>query len=427
MKITMIAIGSTGDVRPYMLLGQELHERGHEVTIAAFAPFETMIQEAGLSFYPLSGDIVDLMGRLLQPDAVGVSYLVEFEKGIRDIAPVLLDDLLHCADGAEALVCTFFGSMFYSIAEKYDIPCIQTQYFPMDPCSDMPISSAPFRKLGKWWNVLSYRIGYLLISTLEHRYLSTWRKENDMRRRHVCARPDYVSSGQTVPVIYAISPSLVPRPKAWRDNIHMSGFWWNEHVQPYTPSAELKAFLQAGEKPVYIGFGSMVSGDMTELSQIIQEAVALSGVRAVVALGWGQKEAAVPNEHIFYVDSVPHDWLFPRMAGAVHHGGAGTTASSLRHGLPTLIVPFGGDQPFWGDRVFAAGCGPRPIPREKLTAELLAESLSLLLHTPEYVASAARIGEKLRHEHGCATAADLIEKAVLDWRNETSGASGQKR
>ena len=156
MKITMITLGSTGDVRPYMLLGRELHERGHEVTIAAFAPFQGMIEEAGMSFYPISGDVVDMMGRLLQPDAVGVRYLKEFEKGIRDIAPMLLDDLLHCAEGAEAIVCTFFGSMFYSIAEKYDIPCIQTQYFPMDPCKDMPISSAPFRKLGKWWNVLSY-------------------------------------------------------------------------------------------------------------------------------------------------------------------------------------------------------------------------------------------------------------------------------
>ena len=104
MKITMITLGSTGDVRPYMLLGRELHERGHEVTIAAFAPFQGMIEEAGMSFYPISGDVVDMMGRLLQPDAVGVRYLKEFEKGIRDIAPMLLDDLLHCAEGAEAIV-----------------------------------------------------------------------------------------------------------------------------------------------------------------------------------------------------------------------------------------------------------------------------------------------------------------------------------
>ena len=272
MKITMITLGSTGDVRPYMLLGRELHERGHEVTIAAFAPFQGMIEEAGMSFYPISGDVVDMMGRLLQPDAVGVRYLKEFEKGIRDIAPMLLDDLLHCAEGAEAIVCTFFGTMFYSIAEKYDIPCIQTQYFPMDPCKDMPISSAPFRKLGKWWNVLSYRIGYLLISALEHRYLSDWRKENDMAKRRVRLRPDYDVKGKQVPVIYAMSPTLVPRPEDWADNIHMSGFWWDERPVDYTPDPALAEFLRAGDEPVYIGFGSMVSGDMGELAEIIRQA-----------------------------------------------------------------------------------------------------------------------------------------------------------
>lgn len=421
MKITMIALGSTGDVRPYMLLGRELHSRGHEVTIAAFAPFQTMIEEAGLSFYAISGDVVDMMGRLLQPDAVGVAYLKEFEKGIRDIAPVLLDDLLHCAEGAEAIVCTFFGSMFYSIAEKYDIPCIQTQYFPMDPCKDMPISSAPFRKLGKWWNVLSYRIGYLLISTLEHRYLSDWRKENDMAKRHVRAKPDYNVAGKKVPVIYAMSPTLVPRPENWGENIHMSGFWWDEHPKAYTPDPALEAFLRVGDEPVYIGFGSMVSGDMSELAEIIREAVKRSGVRAVVALGWGQQEAKTKDENIFYVNNVPHDWLFPRMAGAVHHGGAGTTASSLRHALPTLIVPFGGDQPFWAERVYAVGCGPRAIPREKLTAENLAEGLRALVTDPEYTRNAARIGEALRNEHGCANAANLIERAVWEWNDSCAG------
>jgi len=108
----------------------------------------------------------------------------------------------------------------------------------------------------------------------------------------------------------------------------------------------------------------MVSGDMGELAEIIRQAVKLSGVRAVVALGWGQQEAKTKDANIFYVKSVPHDWLFPHMAGAVHHGGAGTTATSLRHALPTLVVPFGGDQPFWAERVYAAGCGPKAIPRD---------------------------------------------------------------
>ena len=168
----------------------------------------------------------------------------------------------------------------------------------------------------------------------------------------------------------------------------------------------------------------MVSGDMGELAEIIRQAVKLSGVRAVVALGWGQQEAKTKDANIFYVKSVPHDWLFPHMAGAVHHGGAGTTATSLRHALPTLVVPFGGDQPFWAERVYAAGCGPKAIPRDKLTAENLAEGLRALISNPEYTRNAACIGEALRNEHGCANAADLIEKAVWDWKNGNPAQDG---
>lgn len=221
-----------------------------------------------------------------------------------------------------------------------------------------------------------------------------------------------------------MSPTLVPRPEDWADNIHMSGFWWDERPADYTPDPALAEFLRAGDEPVYIGFGSMVSGDMGELAEIIRQAVKLSGVRAVVALGWGQQEAKTKDENIFYVKSVPHDWLFPHMAGAVHHGGAGTTATSLRHALPTLVVPFGGDQPFWAERVYAAGCGPKAIPRDKLTAENLAEGLRALISNPEYTRNAACIGEALRNEHGCANAADLIEKAVWDWENGNPAQDG---
>lgn len=413
----MISIGSMGDVRPYMLLGRELRSRGHEVTIAAFAPFQKMVEEAGLRFYPLTGDIVEFMGRLMKPEAMGVNYLLEVEKVIRDIAPILLGDLMDCVKDAEAMICTFFGSMFYSIAEKYGIPCIQTQYFPMDPCRDMPISSAPFRNLGRSWNELSYRIGYLLISALEKRYLTDWRKENGMAKRKLKTSPDYVSGGQEVPVIYAVSPSLVPRPEEWGGNIRMSGFWWDERPVAYEPDDTLRSFLEKGEKPVYIGFGSMVSGDMEELAQIIRDAVDMAQVRAVVALGWGQQEAPQHTDSLYYAaGAIPHDWLFPRMAAAVHHGGAGTTASSLRAGLPTLIIPFGGDQPFWAERVYKSGCGPKGIPRDKLTTERLAESLAELAGTPTYRAAAAGISMKMKAEHGVRTAADLVEEAVRCWK-----------
>ena len=424
MKITMLTIGSTGDVRPYVLLGRELKSRGHEITIATFSGFEKMIADAGLSYRQLSGDAVKVMSNVMKPGVNGVGFLGELEKSLRDVAPVLLNDLYHACDGADAMMCTYFGSLYYSIAEKHHIPCIQTHYFPMDPNDLTPISSAPGQHLGKVWNRTSYKLGYLLIGILEKRYLTKWRRDNGMEVRKPQTKPDYHVNGHTVPVIYAVSPMVLPRAKNWGEHIHMSGFWWDERPVDYTPDPALAEFLRAGDEPVYIGFGSMVSGDMGELAEIIRQAVKLSGVRAVVALGWGQQEAKTKDANIFYVKSVPHDWLFPHMAGAVHHGGAGTTATSLRHALPTLVVPFGGDQPFWAERVYAAGCGPKAIPRDKLTAENLAEGLRALISNPEYTRNAACIGEALRNEHGCANAADLIEKAVWDWENGNPAQDG---
>lgn len=228
MKLTMIAIGSTGDVRPYMLLGRELQSRGHEVTIAAFEPFEQLVTGAGMRFFPLPGDVMKMMSNVMKPGVNGMTYLPQLEKALKEVAPALLDALLLSSRGADALVCTFFGSLYYSIAEKYDIPCIQTQYFPMDPNDATPISSAPGQRLGKAWNRTSYKLGYLLIGLLEKRYLTAWRQKNGMAARKLRDKPDYRIGGHTVPVIYAISPLVFPRPKGWGAHIHMSGFWWDD-------------------------------------------------------------------------------------------------------------------------------------------------------------------------------------------------------
>ncbi|MBQ8202437.1 MAG: glycosyltransferase family 1 protein [Clostridia bacterium] len=415
MKITMITIGSTGDVRPYMLLGRELKRRGHDVTVAAFAPFEDMIRNAGLQFFPISGDVVDLMNHLMKPGAVGVSYLREAEKAISKVAPLLLRDLIRAAEGAEAMVCNFFGTMYYSVAEKYGIPCVQTHFFPMDPNPLMPISSAPFPHLGRWWNRLSYRVGYLLISLLEKRYLTDWRKENGLKVRGLRTKPDYSCKGHRIPAIYATSPLLMPRPDNWDEHIYMSGFWWDESTCEFAPPQELMRFLQSGGKPIYIGFGSMVSGNMDETFQTVREAVEKSGVRAIIATGWAGEKQPVNTEQIFYADYVPHDWLFGHVSAAVHHGGAGTTASSLRAGLPTLVVPFGGDQPFWGERVYAAGCGPKPVPRDGMTAAQLAEALRDLADNAEYRRNAEAMGAAMRQEHGLQRAAGIIEQEIAAW------------
>lgn len=417
MKITMLTIGSMGDVRPYVLLGRELKARGHEITIAAFSGFEKLIAENGLNYYQLSGDVMKLMSNVMKPGVNGVSFLKELEDSIRDIAPVLLNDLTRACDGADAMMCTFFGSLYYSIAEKHNIPCIQTHYFPMDPNDTTPISSAPGQRLGKTWNRTTYRLGYLLIGLLEKRYLTQWRIENGLEVRKLQTKPDYRVGDRTVPVIYAVSPMVLPRPKAWNEHIHMSGFWWDDEPADWEAPQDLKDFLENGEQPIYIGFGSMVSGDMNKTFTKVLKAVRASRVRAVINLGWGGKDMHLKsNNRVYFADYVPHDWLFPRVRAVVHHGGAGTTAAGLRYGKPTLVVPFGGDQPFWGNRVNAIGCGPKPISRDKMTVQRLTKGLIDLTTHASYRVAAEELGARLRMETGTKNAADIVEREILAWK-----------
>ena len=420
MRITLMTIGTTGDVLPYVLLGKELRSRGHRITIAAFSDFEAMVKDAGLLFFPLAGDVKDFISRLMGPGVIGPAVLIQLEKALKDVAPVLLDDIMQAGEGADAIVCTFFGSTYYSVAEKYRIPCIQTQYFPMDSNSLGPMSSAPGLSLGKGWYHATYRIGYLLISILEKRYLTEWRIRNGISTRGLRTTPDYQLSGHTIPVIYAVSPQVLPRDPSWSDHIHISGYWWNEAEPDAALPEDLAEFISSGPAPVYIGFGSMVSGDMRRTFTCVLRAVHASGVRAVISLGWSNANLPRHNSsRIFFADYVPHQVLFPHMAAVVHHGGCNTVAAGLRAGKPTLVIPFGGDQPFWGKRVHAIGCGPRPIPRDSMTVARLAKALTDLTTRPSYRLNAEAVAARLAQEHGLTNAADMILKEIEAWQKST--------
>ncbi|MDD6871917.1 MAG: glycosyltransferase [Clostridiales bacterium] len=417
MRISMVAIGSTGDVRPYVLLGKELKKRGHEVTIVCFDMTEKMVTEAGLNFAPLAGSVKDIFMAVMTPGTNGFTFLPKFKNALLDDLPQFLHTLEEGCKDAEAIICTFFGSVVYSIAEKHNIPCIQTHYFLMDYNDMFPITTAPGLKMGKAWNKVSYKMGYALINTLEWHYLSDWRSEEGMKSKKISMSPDYYINGHKIPVLYAISPLLVPRAPEWDEHIHMTGFWTDPEPCEYEPEPSLVRFLEEGEKPVYIGFGSMVSGDMGQTLDIVLKAVAASGVRAIIGRGWGggALDAALSNPNVYVADYIPHDWLFSRVSAVVHHGGAGTTAAGVLACKPTLVVPFGGDQPFWGQRIYDLGIGPKPIKRENLTVEKLADALIKLTHTPRFNVAVSEIGERMKYENGTLLAADIVEREINDW------------
>lgn len=210
-----------------------------------------------------------------------------------------------------------------------------------------------------------------------------------------------------VPTTYCWSPGLVPKPADWGPEIDIAGFVFLELASSFKPPESLAKFLEASEPPVYIGFGSIVVDDPDKFTALIFEAVKKAGVRALVSKGWGGlgDENNTP-ENIYMLENTPHDWLFPRVSAVVHHGGAGTTAIGLKCGKPTLIVPFFGDQPFWGAMVAKAGAGAHEaLPYKHITADKLAEGIMQCL-SPEAKENAEKIAK------GIAAEGDGAENAV---------------
>jgi hypothetical protein len=208
-----------------------------------------------------------------------------------------------------------------------------------------------------------------------------------------------------IPFTYCFSPSLIPKPLDWKSHISVTGFNFLPPPQDYTPPPDLCNFLAAGEKPVYMGFGSIVVDDPNALTDLIFSAVQASGVRALVSKGWGGLGAAISvPENIFLLGNVPHSWLFNHVSAVVHHGGAGTCAIGIARGKPTVIVPFFGDQPFWGDMIERAKAGPKPIPFKKLTAEKLADAIRFALRQ-ESSEAARELARKVERENGPEEAA----------------------
>eukprot|EP00955_Chlamydomonas_euryale_P041176 351927-Chlamydomonas_euryale.AAC.1 len=186
-----------------------------------------------------------------------------------------------------------------------------------------------------------------------------------------------------VPVSYIWSPSLVPRPDDWPTSCEVVGFI-NVELQKlikYEPEPELAEFLAAGPPPVYIGFGSLMLDDPVKLTNAFLTSVRKLKLRAIIQRGWGQlgKNFTVNPPDVFFLDNAPHDWLFERCRAVVHHGGAGTTACGLHAGKPTFIVPFFGDQPFWGAACLARGVGPEPVPIDDLNVPAIVRALKTLV------------------------------------------------
>jgi UDP:flavonoid glycosyltransferase YjiC (YdhE family) len=418
MKIAIMASGSRGDVQPYVALSKGLQNAGHDVRLVTAENFKGLAQSAGVPIRTTRGDVQavaespEMRALIEKGDFIGMTQLQA--KALKAAAVPLAEDALAAAQGID-LILTGLGGLFngIAIAEKLNIPLMQAYLVPMTPTRDFPSVLLPAAGL-PLPPPLARASHYLTQQAI-------WqgvRAADKIAREQVLGMPPAPFFGplgnprlRQMSVLYGFSPSVIARPSDWGSRIHVTGYWFLDEARDWTPPSALLEFLERGPAPVYIGFGSMGSRKPEETTDIVLKALTQTKQRAVLSSGWGGLRANTLPEHVFMLGSIPHAWLFPRMAAVVHHGGAGTTAAGLRASVPSIIVPFFGDQPFWGQRVAALGVGPQPIPRKNLTAEALAHAIQIAVSDAQMQRKAAELGEKIRAEDGIGAAVKQIEMA----------------
>jgi sterol 3beta-glucosyltransferase len=417
MRIAIIAPGSRGDVQPYVALGKGLSEAGHRVRMVTHQNFEALVDGHSLEFWPLeinSQEIVqhDRMREVLEQGGL-LTSMAQMGKALKANARHLAERGL-AASGDRELLLAGIGGLFVAaaIAEARGIPFLPALNVPFTPTSAFPgalLPAFPVNTQGAT-NRLSHHLSRQIVwqayrpadKLVRHQVLglsasSFWGPFRELDRR---------------PMLYGISATVLPPPADWDRSIRVTGYWFLDQGADWSPPPALEAFLQAGPPPVYIGFGSMSARKPEETANLVVQALRRVGQRAIILSGWsGLRERDLPDALVM-TESVPHAWLFRQVAAVVHHGGAGTTAAGLRAGVPTIVIPFHGDQPFWGRRIAELGVGPAPVPRHKLTAESLAQAIAQAVGDQAMRERAARLGATIRAEDGIAGAVAAVEEIV---------------
>lgn len=416
MRIAIIALGSQGDVQPYIALGKGLKASGYDVRLLTHENFEGLVTSHGLTFYPMQGNVQELIEKPEMRELVEkgnfITMTLQTAKETERVAIQWAQAGLEACRGMDLLIAGVGGLyLALSFAQKLEIPLLPAFVFPFTPTKAFPGILFPqsIDRFGGTVNWLSHQVLRQII----------WqgsRSGDTAARKQVLNLPTSSFFGphqspylHRLPTLYGFSPSVIAKPLDWQ-NAHVTGYWFLDAASDWTPPSDLENFLQAGSPPVYIGFGSMGNRNPEETADLVLQALDKTGQRAILSAGWSGMRTENLPDNAFLVNSIPHAWLFPRVAAVVHHGGAGTTAAGLRAGVPTIIIPFFGDQGFWGQRVVDLGVGTAPIPRKQLTVERLAEAIQTTVGDRTMQQRAAELGAKIRTEDGVANAIAIIQK-----------------
>jgi sterol 3beta-glucosyltransferase len=423
MHLVIVTSGSRGDVQPYLALAVRAQRAGHRVTLATHATFAPWIASFGIAFREIHGDPVAILGGpgarawLADGSLSGLwQFAREFRRDFSGLFDGMLRDIASVTADADVVL---YSAVCMAAAQLHAVrgTCVIGGFLqPLTPTREFPAVGLTYRTTETEWdrsrNHLSHLIGEQLLWQPSRGTVNRWRARELQSPPVSLFGPYAAQRSSAFPICYAYSPAVLPKPADWPDWIAPTG-WWYLDEPDYTPNDALAEFMAAGSAPVTIGFGSMTPQDGEWLTRVVLDACEQAECRAVLLQGWGTLGAQSLPVWAHVEREVPHAWLYERSAAVVHHGGAGTTGAAARGGVPSLTVPLGFDQQFWGGRMHALGVSPMSIKRRHLTVQNLAHAIRSMRTDASMRDAACALATKVRADDGVGVALTRIEQHLL--------------
>lgn len=417
-KVLLAACGTRGDVQPFLALAVALRRHGHTPLLAAPSSYAPEAAAYGVDFAAIDDGptrVLDdaAMRRIIDHGLSGAREKIAAAKAVSRLKRLMILSLRDVAaiahdHGDVAAVVHSAAFPAQHVADMLDVPAVVVALQPgWIPTDEFPCPLLPLPRVPRFLNRSTYA---LVTAAQRSRDVERWRTTELglAARKYGARRWLRDTDGKRRPVLQSFSRHVTPVDPAWGDAVRTTGFWFLPARPDWTPPGELTRFLDEGPPPVYIGFGSMAGTRARRNNTLVSEAVRLAGVRAVVATGWGGIEPGPPSPNVLTVDEAPHDWLFPRTAAVVHHGGSGTVGAALAAGRPQVLCPHLGDQAHWGARMRALGVAPAPLAARHLTPERLAEAISRAVDDRHMRYRATEIAPAIQAENGVDAAVNSL-------------------
>ncbi len=403
MKITLCAIGSWGDVAPFISLGQALRDRGSDVVLAAPPEFATAAATAGLHFHAIAPMCKSIIEEASAATNASLSNIPMLVRATRIITEETFLELPNIATGSQLLVATGISYAAPHVAEAlgitYRVVSVCPRWYPSvhhPPATDKAYSRP------KAINSASWKITKWSTDRMLNGIVNRWRSNHGLLPANNLYDRMIGLAGER---FLTADEELAPLPIDVEGTRRVSAIQaFQENFLP----KNVEDFLASGDRPIYVGFGSMCVKDANRILDVVIKSAAALNIRTIIPNKWLEADGMSLPNNFLAVGHISFRLLFPHLSAVVNHGGAGTTSIAARAGVPQIVVPHVMDQHYWGRRVYELGIGPKPLSYKQLSDRTLTIALRETLGSSIMMKNAQSLAGKMEGRNGAAELAKVL-------------------